>query len=363
MPYLPDTVIRLPIGATGLSFNGPEVIRDDPARAGVTYDYHWYIAGTTTPADLPGTLAIRRNRDGTEQRTARITNRLVGNAPTSAEYGIFICQASVSAQQVVAGTDDPDAPYRAQVTFITGAAEPEADKLATGFNGLSFRNADRFRIGVAHDNPNNLYLFMGLPLYAPSGQGPVNQGGGTSGQQWLPIENIQEFIPPRITSNSVEAKIESGPYITVDDMDHISENPLPRIGSPGVKPSLAAVPPTQGRGHYRTQVKYGAASLRLLWKESYASHGGPFGLYQAAVNGALYIPFAYYQRDIDTPARGKVLRSWTGFVAEFVETMTRQGRFVDIVILSSAASRNEIAIPSASTDTVASILWPEGTGA
>lgn len=355
MPYLPDTIIRLPVGATGLSFDGPTVIRDDPARGGTQYEYTWLTPGTRMAAGaLPGTLAIRQTGFGV------LLNRLVGNAPTMAGFKLAICVASVAAQN--RGQPDPDAPYEAQVTFITGAAEPEADLLSTAFNGLTFRDSDRFRIGIAHDNPNDLYLFMGLPLYAPSGQGPVNQGGGTSGQQWLPIENIQEFIPPRITSNSVESLIQTGPYISADGDGNITENPLPELGSPGAQPSLASVPFTRGRGHYRTAVKYGAASLRLLWKESYASHGGPFGLYQAAVNGALYIPFAYYQRDADTPANGKVLRSWTGFVAEFVETMTRQGRFVDIVILSSAASRNEIVIETPGQDTVASIVWPEGAG-
>ena len=338
-----NATIRLPVATSGLSFNGPEVARIDPALAGVTYAYHWYQIGTLdTPAVLPGTLAIRTNMDGSEQRTARITNRLVGATPLTYTYALFICEATVSPPPGRTGPLDPSAPYRAQVTFIIGAPPSEPDLLSPGFNALTFRDTDRFRIGIAHDNPTDLYLFMGLPPYAVANQGPIIQGGGAVGQQWLPIENIQEFIPPRITSNRLEIALEEGPNIT--EFLHSS------------------IPPTEARANRRNIVKYGAASLRLLWKESYASHGGIYGLYQAAINANLFLPFAYYYRDPVAPSKGRVLRSWTGYIAEFVETMTRQGRIVDIVIMPTDAPAVVQVTPTPGRDTIASIVFPEDTG-
>ena len=330
MPYLPETTIRLPIGATGLSFDGPTVVRDDPARAGVNYDYTWLNPDTRMAAGaLPGTLAVRQTGFG-----IRI-NRLVGNAPTTGGVHVALCVASVSTQQTISGAADPDAPYEALVTFVTGIAPP--DNLATfadKFNRLDWRDNDRFRIGMQHDDPNYLYLFMGLPIYAPVGNG-VTIEIGPAPQQWLPVENIQQFIAPRVTSNNVPSQLLAGPNIGAD--------------------ARSDEVPTIGRAQNRTNLTYGPATLRVLWHEDYLSHGGPYGLYQASVNMGLSVPWVYFQRDppnlaywqaqargtpltgISPNFKGRVLRYWTGYVGQLDDNLTRQGRIVTCTIYPDAA--------------------------
>ena len=330
MPRLDDQIIRLAAGAdlsTGLQL--PTVVRDDPARLRVEYVYTYltYPARSATNA-LPTGITSGPNN---------ALNIVRGRVPATYGYTETYCVATVDE---FSEQDDPDAPYEARYTFIVEALAAVPDQLSAGFNALEFRDSDRYRIGIAHDNPSNMYLFMSLPEYAIANQGPINQGGGgNTGLMWLPIENIQEFIPPRITSNRIESMVYDGPYITED---------VP-----------ANVRPTVARANYRSIVQYGAASLRLLWKESYASHGGPYGLYQASINGSLRLTWAYYRRDPETPTNGRVVRLWTGYVAEFIETLNRQGRFVDIVIMPSASIRSQRVAPATGIENVASIVWPQ----
>ena len=328
MPYLPDTTIRLPVGGTNLAFFGPTVVKDDPRRINVLYDYSWLTDTNPRSATgaLPGTLAI-----DTAYSNGRgaLVNRLHGNAPATAGIHTAICKAEVSANQFDTAVTDPDSPYEATVTFITGNPPPDIGTADALFNRIQWNDDARIRRGMPHDDPNELYLFMELAAGATNLDGiAITQGTVT--RYWLPIENIQQFIAPRITSRQVPTELIDAPYETGDPAN-------------GQVPTLAL-------GQNRSRVIYGPATLRVLWNENFLSHSGPYGLYQASLNMGLSVGWIYYQRKpadhIDRNGRriagttGRIIRSWTGYVGQFDDNLTRQGRIVTCTIYPDAAAES-----------------------
>ena len=337
MPSLSDLTITLETGQRNLDLTGPLVNRDTTNSRQTRYRYTWVNPGTSTTASTPifGTLQ--------PGAAPNLGNRLRGNAPTTETFRLLDCIATPDGSQPPRHTpDDAGVRYRARVTFRSISPPPAVvGSLVTGFNNLDFRDSDRFYQGVVHDNPYAMYLFMGLPLSAPSTAGPVIRIG-TQNRRWLPIENIQQFIAPAVTSENLPGEILRGPNIGDD--------------------AAANQVPTVAKANNRISITYGAASLRVLWNEEYASHGGPYGLYQASINMGLSVPWVYYQRDFDRPTNGKIIRAWTGYVGELRDTLTRQGRVIDAFIYPDSAPVFGDIDPVPGLTSVRSIVWPRGSG-
>lgn len=339
MPSLSDLEIRLPVGTTSLDITGPLVDRDTANSRQTRYSYSWVDPGTTTPATTPlfGTM--------NPAAAPNLGNRLTGNWPTSARFKMLDCLATPAGSQPPRHTpDDAGQTYRARVTFVASqtqqATVAEVGTMTTGFNNLEFRDSDRFYQGLVYDNPYAMYLFMGLPSDAPATAGPLINFGDTP-QRWLPIENVQQFNAPAVTSMNLPLEIREGPNIG------------------GSAPTTPGVVPTVARGNYRTNIQYGAASVRVLWNEEYASHGGPYGLYEASINMGLAVPWVYYQRNFEHPERGKIIRLWHGYVGEFRDRLTRQGRIVDAVIYPEDAPHFGDNSVTPGLTSVRSIVWPQ----
>ena len=160
-------------------------------------DYRYTYARSTAGGNsaFPGSLALVTTFD---------PPHLVGSAPTTENY---------TAVEVIATNraghrpQDPDAPYYAHMHIHTGYAPMPVVTPETLFNTLAWRDQEeqQYRIGIRHSNPRARYLFMGIPTWARAGYGPTSSPppGSSIDEQWMAIENIQQLILPRITSNVV----------------------------------------------------------------------------------------------------------------------------------------------------------------
>lgn len=317
MPYLPNQVVTLRAGQEDIV---QELVGVQEAA---NFVYTYTIASGST---LPGTLALGTGIGDTDF--------LYGTAPTDPGFWAVDWQADIR-EGTPEFVQDPDAPYTASIAITVTPQNTPVQTIEGVLQGLDWRDLDEARIGIQHSNPRQQYIFMGLPTWALSNSGPSTpEGDGL--RQWLPIENIQEAILPAISSNTVPRNLSEldGDYIGSDFVPHgapDSGGNYAVLWGPGMgqRPSLG---PTIGRGKYRTNISYGPTRLRILWNEEFASHGGPYGLRQAAMNQGLALPFAHLERNFDFPAASKVRLMWWGFVSQFTPRITRRGYIVDVVI-------------------------------
>ena len=351
MPRLEPYRLSRRYGETGINEEVPGVI-----EAPSNWRYTYTIA--TGSGNLPGIIQL----SFTQGRL-----RLVGRAPNETERvaGTYAERTTVTLQ--ADSTDDPDAPYTADLYIEFRSNEATRAALEATFNAVSWRNIDALKRGLPHSDPQKDYLLMGLPLYANPLSGILAPEVNGEQRQWLVLDGVQQMSMPLIASGLQDRPlgIGDGDYIAPDEDSSI-------FVPPGETTRPADLRFTAGIGQSRggetgsgsvNAVLYRPARVRVLWNDRFASHGGPYGLLQASLNGGIILPWALYQRDFDTPANGKVLMSWEGFVSRFVRTTTRRGVIADAHIacysgLTTYRSNDWVTTPLGGPDEVFLLNWP-----
>ena len=280
---------------------------------------------------------------------------------------------------------DPQTPHDASI--LLQILPFDYNDIPLIFNRLTWRDLTDNQVGIQHDEAREYILFMGLPADAPDGYAPSTTLSNGQKQQWIPIENIQEMILPNIRSNVVQTPSYIGDYA---DSGIIM------------------------RTTRRTNVQYTAGALRILWNQNFASHGGPYGLYQAAADMHRLVPFVLWKRDLvkeyeneyarlyhhavpepdDIDHRyfdehgnevnpgttgfyigkefyppylphketGQPVLSWGGYVSGFIQTITPRGVMVDCTIECRTGPVTQPTDAPVGVERIATIVWPAKWG-
>ena len=173
------------------------------------------------------------------------------------------------------------------------------------------------RLGLFQDTGHDIIFWMGLPYYAPRNSGVVlgtymgldkNNQAVTRTIQALPIEGVSQCILPTFRSE------DSTPLLTGDE-----------------KPPTAA--DVSIRRKRRREMVPVDGALRVNWHESYATHGGPYGLRALAHTPDLAVPFIIWQaRPTEAaPRAGRIILAFNAY-ADIAEDISLDGITADITI-------------------------------
>ena len=190
---------------------------------------------------------------------------------------------------------------------------------------VQYADLRRTRGGLQQDVGYDRLIWMGLPYWAPTGAGVaigtynVPLGEGQTGPpqvrtlQMLPIEGVLQWIPPRVQSQMRVLPLVTDPAATEDELGQ------------GQIWTAAQI---------RQRVSIGNAGLRIAWHGEYATHGGPYGLYEASLNRDLAVTFVEFQSEplSNNPANGTVVLAFNACVSEFVRTGDVNGFVADVVL-------------------------------
>ena len=189
--------------------------------------------------------------------------------------------------------------------------------LTADLGNIAWRDNQRW----TQDTGNDRVLLMSLPSFAPQGSGIL-----LAGYQYLPIEGMLQLMPPGIAS-------ETQPLLVLED--------VPNTGDDGIR----------AQAEYQTVIKFTRSRMRLQWTESYASHGGPYGLRRYAISKDTPPTWIYYDRGPKgTTGQGRIIMFWNGFINRFQERVIPGGIFVDAQVTPETRIHLGREVPRTPTD-------------